>query len=682
MRCPACKDLIELQDVRFCPTCGAPLLVEYKDPLLGQVVGGRYKIHQLIAEGGMGRVYLGEQDLGGVKRKVAIKVLMWDVSAREQDTKRFERECQTVAELEHPNTIKFYDFGRTDDGDLFIAMEYLSGPSLAQVLKSGPLFPERVDLIVGQICGSLQEAHDHGIIHRDLKPDNIILTSPGGAPDFVKVLDFGIAKRTNGRDPKLTPLGVVLGSPPYMSPEQFTLQDVDAKSDVYALGVVAYQLLTGHLPFQAHDPIEWAALHMGATPAPIDSHGVAIPPTMAAAIHRALAKHAHERPSSMREFYSQLTIGAGSLIPGRASSMLPLTPSQIPLPPRNPKLAATGDSWPSPRPREDLLRPAERRTPPNAVTRDAPAASADGAAPHAGPDSGEAGTRVRPPDSDDAGTRVRPPTENAPWPDHAMDEGPVTEVRAPRSADTMDVPQLYSTDSHPELGVSVASSAPYASGPSVSAHEISSPTPSLLALQEAESTSSGTRALRAKKGTLVMAASEPPPARARMTMPDLLPPTVRDPGALLAHARRSRSILWVALALVLVGAAASGVAWFFFLRPQQRTDKRPKPVATATVGGELSAETGAPTGTAPTRSAASVPGPAPQPSPSAPAAPSSSPATEPEPSPGKERMSPCQTAIFSAVSGNCELARRAFSRCEDTSPYRASAERAVSGLCP
>jgi serine/threonine protein kinase len=661
MRCPACKDLIELQDVRYCPTCGAALLVEFKDPLLGQTVGGRYKIHQLIAEGGMGRVYLGEQDLGGVKRKVAIKVLMWDVSARDQDTKRFERECQTVAELEHPNTIKFYDFGRTEDGDLFIAMEYLSGPSLAQVLKSGPLFPERVDLIVGQICGSLQEAHDHGIIHRDLKPDNIILTSPGGAPDFVKVLDFGIAKRTHGRDPKLTPLGVVLGSPPYMSPEQFTLQDVDAKSDVYALGVVAYQLLTGSLPFQASDPIEWAALHMGATPAPIDSHGVAIPAPMAAAIHRALAKHAHDRPGSMREFYSQLTIGAGSLIPGRASSMLPLTPSQIPLPPRNPRLPATGDSWP-PRVSEAS---AARRVPPNATTSEV----------MVGPDSDEAGTRVRAPDSDDAGTRVRPPSEGGAA-DAPAEDGPVTEVRPPRSAETMDVPQLYVSESHPEFGVSVSSSAPYASAPSVSAHEISSPTPSLLALQDAESTTSGTRALRAKKGTLVMAASEPPPARGRMTMPDLLPPTVRDPGALLAHARGSRSILWIALGLVLVGAAVSGVAWFYFLRPpKKRADPRPKPVATATLGAQS-------TSAAPAATTSAGPSTRPAPPP-APAATSSSTAEPAEkPAPTQEGMSPCQTAIFSAVSGNCELARRAYARCEDTSPYRASAARAVSGLCP
>ena len=147
-----------------------------------------------------------------------------DPLVRDDIVARFMRECSTVSELEHPNTIKFYDFGETDEGDLYIAMEFVRGRSLARELAElGMLSPERVDLIIGQICGSLQEAHDKGIIHRDLKPDNILLTGAAGQGDFVKVLDFGIAKRIDGRDPKLTPLGVVLGSPPYMSPEQFTV---------------------------------------------------------------------------------------------------------------------------------------------------------------------------------------------------------------------------------------------------------------------------------------------------------------------------------------------------------------------------------------------------------------------------------------------------------------------------
>jgi hypothetical protein len=174
-----------------------------------------------------------------------------------------------------------------------------------------------------------------------------------------------------------------------------------------------------------------------------------------------------------------------------------------------------------------------------------------------------------------------------------------------------------------------------------------------------------------------MAASEPPPARARMTMPDLLPPTVREPGVLLVNARGSRSIVWVALALIVVGAAASGVAWFYFLRPTKGGDKRSKPAVTAPVEVEPTAP--APPSAPPPNP--NVSGPTAQPAP-IPAPASAAASAEPESGPGKERMSPCQTAIFSAVSGNCERARRAYERCEEASPYRASATRAVSGLCP
>ena len=234
MKCEACQHE-NVDGARFCAKCGAILAVheEGPDPLIGQLIGGRYRVTSVLGEGGMGKVYVGEQQMGSTVRKVAIKTLHAHLSKDPSVLQRFHRECGTVAQLEHPNTIKFYDYGETREGDLFIAMEFLSGESLSQILKAGPMPAERVDLIVGQICGSLYEAHTHGIVHRDLKPDNLILTSPGGAPDFVKVLDFGIAKRVGNKDPKLTPVGVVLGSPPYMSPEQFTMQEVDRRSDIY-----------------------------------------------------------------------------------------------------------------------------------------------------------------------------------------------------------------------------------------------------------------------------------------------------------------------------------------------------------------------------------------------------------------------------------------------------------------
>lgn len=310
MRCSSCREFIVLGSARFCPHCGAVVEPPDADPMLGKLVGGRYRITELIAEGGMGRVYAAEQLMGSTVRKVAVKLLVSEYSGREHDMRRFARECSTVAELEHPNTIRFYDYGETDDGDLYIAMEFLAGRSLAKLLRDeGPMSPERVDRIVGQICGSLDEAHGRGIVHRDLKPDNVVLTSPGGQSDFVKVLDFGIAKRTGGRDPRLTPLGVVLGSPPYMSPEQFTLQDVDPRSDIYSLGALAYRALTGHYPFHGPSPMSVFAKHLTEDPTPPHELAPSVPPAVSEVVLRALAKEPSERYQRVEDFQAAI-VGA------------------------------------------------------------------------------------------------------------------------------------------------------------------------------------------------------------------------------------------------------------------------------------------------------------------------------------------------------------------------------------
>ena len=189
---------------------------------------------------------------------------------------RFHRECGTVSELEHPNTIQFFDFGQTPDGQLYIAMEFVQGQSLSRRAAAGPdARPSACCASSAQVCGSLEEAHGRGIVHRDLKPDNIILTTRAGQADFVKVLDFGIAKRSEAKDQaqeqKLTQQGMVLGTPPYMSPEQFTGKELDARSDIYSLGVMAYEMLTGRLPFDADTPWEWATQHMTAQPFPFET---------------------------------------------------------------------------------------------------------------------------------------------------------------------------------------------------------------------------------------------------------------------------------------------------------------------------------------------------------------------------------------------------------------------------
>ncbi|XXX77868.1 serine/threonine-protein kinase [Sorangium sp. So ce134] len=318
MDCPACHQP-NIDGARFCATCGAllPVAPVEADPLIGTIVGGRFRIVGVLGEGGMGRVYNGEQPMGTSVRKVAIKTLLSQHAKDPQVVARFMRECGTVSELEHPNTIKVYDFGQTNTGELYIAMELLTGQSLETALeRGGALSPERVDRIIAQVCGSLQEAHEKGIVHRDLKPANIFLTRRAGEEDYVKVLDFGIAKRDERSakaEQKLTQQGTVLGTPPYMSPEQFTGKELDARSDIYSLGVLTYEMLTGRLPFDADTPWAWATQHMTAQPFPFEAvpMGAAAPAKMKAAVMRALSKNREDRQQSAREFYEELTIGAG-----------------------------------------------------------------------------------------------------------------------------------------------------------------------------------------------------------------------------------------------------------------------------------------------------------------------------------------------------------------------------------
>ena len=320
--CPntACGvQLQEGQDLRHCPRCGAFLPIQQPvnvaDPLVGQpILSGKYRILKVIGEGGMGKVYLAEQKLGNATRKVAIKTLQPDLAQDPQIIARFHRETQTVIELEHPNTIKFYDFGELEDHGkkLFVVMEFIQGESLAHVLARGPIDLARAERIMSQVCGSLQEAHDRGIIHRDLKPENLYLTQKGARGDFVKVLDFGIAKRDevgNEHEAKLTRQGMVLGTPPYMSPEQFTGQTLDPRSDIYALAVIAYEMLTGTLPFTAQTPWEWATKHLTAEPIPFEQqpNGGRVPPRHRQAILRALRKNRDERPSTVTQFLQELT---------------------------------------------------------------------------------------------------------------------------------------------------------------------------------------------------------------------------------------------------------------------------------------------------------------------------------------------------------------------------------------
>ncbi len=290
---------------------------EVPNPLLGREIAGKYRIVRLLGEGGMGAVYLGEQKLGATLRKVAIKTLHPHLSHDPKILARFEREVGTVAGLQHPNTIQVFDFGKMDDGTLYIVMEFVEGRSVADVLeKDGPMEPARVQKIMEQVCGSLEEAHQQGIVHRDLKPDNVVLCDKAGQKDWVEVLDFGIAKRQSEEDKeeqKLTQQGMVLGTPPYMSPEQFTGKPIDKRSDIYSLGVMAYEMLTGALPFSGNTAWEWATAHMTAQPRPLDTLPVGgrIPPAMKHAISRAMEKDPNARFATVHDFFQAFAGGGG-----------------------------------------------------------------------------------------------------------------------------------------------------------------------------------------------------------------------------------------------------------------------------------------------------------------------------------------------------------------------------------
>ena len=320
---------------RFCAGCGGPLPSGETDPtypLIGQVVGGRYHIVGLIGEGGMGVVYKAEQRLGSTVRKVAVKTLHADLSRDPAITARFHREVGTIAQLEHPNTVKVYDFGSTDDGTLYIAMEFLDGKPLNRVIQAdGALEPRRVGNLLRQIAGSLDEAHRQGIVHRDLKPENVILIDRAGEKDVVKLVDFGIAARTESADrakeQKLTQQGMVLGTPPYMSPEQFTGKALDARSDVYSLGIMTYEMLTGQLPFQAETPWQWATHHMTSQPRPFEElpAGNRLPEGLRKAVMRSLAKDPNERQSGAGQFQTEFMAGLSGVASGPPRA--PVNPS-------------------------------------------------------------------------------------------------------------------------------------------------------------------------------------------------------------------------------------------------------------------------------------------------------------------------------------------------------------------
>jgi serine/threonine-protein kinase len=271
----------------------------------GEIVAERYRIEAILGQGGMGVVYRAEHLY--LRKTLALKVLLPAWSSMPEVVARFEREAVAAGNIQSPHVAAASDFGRLSDGSFFLVMEYVNGRTLRSALETGPLEPTRALHIVRQVASALQAAHGIGIVHRDLKPENVMLVERSGDADFVKVLDFGIAKvdvyggAQEGPSKALTQVGAVIGTPHYMSPEQALGQRVDARSDLYSVGVLLYEMLAGHRPFEGGAMTVLQQHVMGAVPELPTCSRAGLDPRLGALLRRLLAKSPENRFASATE---------------------------------------------------------------------------------------------------------------------------------------------------------------------------------------------------------------------------------------------------------------------------------------------------------------------------------------------------------------------------------------------
>jgi len=268
---------------------------------VGTMVDNKYRVDALVGQGGMGAVFRA-WDVR-LERDVAIKVVRGDLLADPDSRERFRRESQIVARLQHPSIVTVFDYGTLDDGAAFLVMEFVPGEDLRQLLKrERQLAPERAADLLSGIAGGVESAHKAGILHRDLKPENILLPESGTGP---KVVDFGVAKLTvtGTGGGTITSAGTIVGTPAYMAPEQLRGEGVDGRADVFSLGVMTFEMLTGKLPYGSGSFID-IGMKQAAGPAALDTSGM--PAGMAEVIRRAIAFDKDTRPGSPSEFASEL----------------------------------------------------------------------------------------------------------------------------------------------------------------------------------------------------------------------------------------------------------------------------------------------------------------------------------------------------------------------------------------
>lgn len=305
-----------VSQAEYCPHDGSRLVRddEIPDPLVGRLVLGQFRIEEQIGTGGMGTVYRAHQITVG--RNVAIKVLKPELARDEQAVSRFEREGRLAISLDHPNLVRVFLTGRFDDGRLYIVMELLEGRTLSDELEGlGPPALDRAVIILMKLCAALGAVHAAGVVHRDVKPQNVYLVRRGKDGDFVKLVDFGIARALQAEtvDSSTTQTGKIFGTATYISPEAAAGDRTDHRSDIYSLGVLAYELLTGEPPFEGSTTGGVLMQHVHRQPPPMrdKGRGARVPEPLAAVVMRALEKDPNARPQTVAELLDALVEAAG-----------------------------------------------------------------------------------------------------------------------------------------------------------------------------------------------------------------------------------------------------------------------------------------------------------------------------------------------------------------------------------